>query len=233
MDGMRGMGEQVIGLLFPRGCAGCDSPDEVLCASCRRLFECRVSHPLASLLMGRWHACGWYQGSMRHAILSWKDHGDEECDRPFGDALCRLSKTSGTVAYLREHASDLPVLVVPAPSSRASMRRRGRRHMWPVAKRLADYLRAETGLPVVPCEVLASRGVQRKSVQMTGVSQRSQRLKGHVAVLPSVALRERRVILVDDIVTSGATMRRCVEALRREGAEVVTVLTLAHTPKHA
>ena len=99
-----------------------------------------------------------------------------------------------------------------------------------MAKRLANHLRVETGLQVRPCEALVSRGVKRKSVQMTGVSQRSQRLKGHVAVRQSIALRGCRVILIDDIVTSGATMRRCVEALRSEGAEVVTVLTLAYTP---
>lgn len=38
------------------------------------------------------------------------------------------------------------------------------------------------------------------------------------------------VILVDDIVTTGATMRSCVETMRKEGATVVTVLALAHTP---
>lgn len=38
------------------------------------------------------------------------------------------------------------------------------------------------------------------------------------------------VILVDDIVTTGATMRSCVETMRKNGATVITVLALAHTP---
>ena len=43
-------------------------------------------------------------------------------------------------------------------------------------------------------------------------------------------LQNKAVILVDDIVTSGATMRRCVDALTSQGALVITVLALAHTP---
>ena len=43
-------------------------------------------------------------------------------------------------------------------------------------------------------------------------------------------LKDKAVILVDDIVTSGTTMRRCIDALSLQGAEVVTALSLAHTP---
>lgn len=79
-------------------------------------------------------------------------------------------------------------------------------------------------------DALENRGVKGKSVQTSGAAQRSQRLKGHVSVCPSGSLRNTMVILVDDIVTTGATMRSCVETMRKEGATVVTVLALAHTP---
>lgn len=43
-------------------------------------------------------------------------------------------------------------------------------------------------------------------------------------------IAEYDVILVDDIVTTGATMRSCVETMRKNGATVITVFALAHTP---
>ena len=70
------------------------------------------------------------------------------------------------------------VVVVPAPSSPASIRRRGRKHMMPIAKHLAGFLREETGCEVTVRDALENRGVKGKSVQTSGAAQRSQRLKG-------------------------------------------------------
>lgn len=221
----------VVNLLFPRGCAGCDMPDEILCADCSRLFGEMIAMPLDALEIGSWYACGTYQGNARRAILSWKDHGDEQCDKPFSQALGALAESSGINDFIRRNVHrGGNVLIVPAPSSLASMRGRGRRHMLPVARRLATSLERSTGRRVIACDALESRGVSSRSVQMRGTAQRTQRLKGRIAVRSRVDVQGATVILIDDIVTSGATMRRCVDALQSAGAKVVTVLALAHTP---
>lgn len=231
MNLMAGSFAHMANLLFPRVCAGCDKPDDVLCDACLASFDCELSQPLETAEMGRWFACGWYRGAARQSILAWKDHGDEECDRPFSDALCRLAERAGVIDAMdgvREICDT--ILVVPAPSSIASMRQRGRRHMMPLAKRLSAFLRCRTGFRVQVCDALTNKGIKGKSVETKGTEQRAQRLKGHVMVRPGVTLQNKAVILVDDIVTSGATMRRCVDALTSQGALVITVLALAHTP---
>ena len=187
--------------------------------------------PLDALGIGSWYACGMYQGNVRRAILSWKDHGDEQCDKPFSQALVALAESSGINDFICQNVhGGGSVLIVPAPSSLVSMRRRGRQHMLPVARRLAASLERSTGRRVSACDALESRGVSGRSVQMRGTAQRTQRLKGRITVRSRVDVRGATVILIDDIVTSGATMRRCVDALRSAGAKVVTVLALAHTP---
>ena len=95
--------------------------------------------------------------------------------------------------------------------------------MIPIVKRLASFLQRQTGCKVTVCDALENKGIKGKSVQTKGAAQRSQRLKGHVSVRSSVSLQNTMVILVDDIVTTGATMRK-------NGATVITVLALAHTP---
>ena len=97
MNLMAGSFAHMANLLFPRGCAGCDKPDDVLCDACLASFDCELSQPLETAEMGRWFACGWYRGAARQSILAWKDHGDEECDRPFSDALCRLAERAGVI----------------------------------------------------------------------------------------------------------------------------------------
>ena len=221
MNLMAGSFAHMANLLFPRGCAGCDKPDDVLCDACLASFDCELSQPLETAEMGRWFACGWYRGAARQSILAWKDHGDEECDRPFSDALCRLAERAGVIDAMdgvREICDT--ILVVPASSSIASMRQRGRRHMMPLAKRLSAFLRCRTGFRVQVCDALTNKGIKGKSVETKGTEQRAQRLKGHVMVRPGVTLQNKAVILVDDIVTSGATMRRCVDALTSQGVEL-------------
>lgn len=220
---------RIVNVLFPRGCAGCDKPDEILCSECRALFDRGLSQTLETATMGRWFACGWYRGAARQAILSWKDHGDEECECPFSEALCSLAEQAGLPDHLGGSSRDR-VLIVPAPSSSASMRQRGRRHMMPLATGLASYLRERTGMHVRACEALENRGTAGRSVETGGTAQRSRRLKGRIMVRGKLLLKDKVVILVDDIVTSGTTMRRCIDALSLQGAEVVTALSLAHTP---
>ena len=192
MNLMAGSFAHMANLLFPRGCAGCDKPDDVLCDACLASFDCELSQPLETAEMGRWFACGWYRGAARQSILAWKDHGDEECDRPFSDALCRLAERAGVIDAMDG------------------------------VREICDTVQV--------CDALTNKGIKGKSVETKGTEQRAQRLKGHVMVRPGVTLQNKAVILVDDIVTSGATMRRCVDALTSQGALVITVLALAHTP---
>ena len=75
MDSMTRACSQVIDLLFPRGCAGCDKPDDVLCEDCMALFSHSSAQIFDGVAMGSWFACGWYRGTVRKAVLAWKDQG--------------------------------------------------------------------------------------------------------------------------------------------------------------
>ena len=77
---------------------------------------------------------------------------------------------------------------------------------------------------------LGKQGRQRKISAHQGRGTAFAALEGHVSVRSSVSLQNTMVILVDDIVTTGATMRSCVKTMRKNGATVITVLALAHTP---
>ncbi|WEV64658.1 phosphoribosyltransferase family protein [Bifidobacterium sp. ESL0732] len=213
-------------LLLPRGCAGCDKPDEVLCSSCMLLFR-HVYRKVLPGDVGRCYGCSWYQGAVRHAILDWKDHGDEECDCDFASVLVDLALKvlERPTSYGRIRILSL----VPAPSSAASMHRRGRWQTLPLTRLMARRLN-DHGFSAEVRPVLKLEGVYGKSVQASGAASRSRRIEGHVQVVGDLRGDDSLFIVVDDIVTTGATMGQCISALRAAGACDVIGLALACTP---
>ncbi|NEG69311.1 ComF family protein [Bifidobacterium choloepi] len=255
------LGATVRDLVFPRGCAGCDMPDEVLCPRCLELFGRDWSYPLPGTLAGCGFGAATYAGPVRDAILLWKDHGDEECDGVFGDILAALAADHvGRWLGDGQGQSVSRLLVVAAPSTPKSVRSRGRRQMDPlvgaVARRLSgDMTVRRLGIDVVAAPILAARDVRRKSVEASSVRQRAARLANRLVLrdlerfVPELSgnagevdSREDRAgrptgdggatvaVLVDDIVTTGATMRACTDVLTAAGIPVVTALSLAYAP---
>lgn len=226
-DACRELACAVRDLCFPRGCAACDMPDEVLCARCRGLLADPQFFALPDSVLGWGMACGRYGGALRRAILGWKDHGDVECDIPFAEALGQAVDALVRSGCLER---DRAYTVVPVPSSPRSVRRRGRRQCVPLAIAVADRL-ADYGVAAEALDLLRIRGIRLKSVQVTTAAQRRHRVAGHVQV-DEEALRSLKgnVILIDDIVTSGATMRTCTALLDAHGASVWTAMALVHTP---
>ena len=166
-----------------------------------------------------------YQGAVRRAILDWKDHDDTEPDGPFGRIMVSLLNKTPIPSSCLGHR----VLVVPVPSSRASMRRRGRAHTAPLAKSVAGALRGY-GVDARPCNALSSstKGTTyRGSTEQVSSAQRARRITGHVRVKRDLIGNGDAVLLVDDIVTTGATVRQCVQAFQQAGTKVVGVLVLA------
>ena len=215
------MWAQACNLLFPRGCAGCDAPDEVLCAACWALFaQCRERDADSGGGARIWSA-SIYQGAARRAILDWKDHDDTELDGPFGRIMVSLLNKTPIPSSCLGHR----VLVVPVPSSRASMRRRGRAHTAALAKSVAGALRGY-GVDARPCDALSS-STKARSVQQVSSAQRARRITGHVTVKRDLIGHGDVVLLIDDIVTTGATVRQCVQTFQQAGTKVVGVLVLA------
>jgi ComF family protein len=111
--------------------------------------------------------------------------------------------------------------IVPVPLHRSRERERG----FNQSAVLARVLGRQLGLPVR--EALLLR--HRKTRPQTGLTfaQRRQNVRGAFSVRPGVAIDNLRILLVDDVYTTGATAHACAKALRRAGARSVVVLTIA------
>jgi len=174
-----------------------------LCGDCRERPP-RFDHAVAA---------GWYEGVLAEAIHLFKYRGKTLLAGPLGtlllDAMGRLPKVDG---------------LVPVPLHPSRLRERE----FNQALLLCDYLKDRSGLPVIPDglervretppQIGLAHAARRGNVRRAFVPKRPERIEG------------RRIALIDDVLTTGATVNDCARALKRAGAEMVCVLTVARTP---
>lgn len=196
-------------LLVPCRCGGCGVPGEPLCHVCRPHEPIRVAGCAVPVI-----AAGRYAGGLRKAVLRYKERGRHDLAGPLAALL------AGAAAGLVSPGTVL----VPVPSSPAAARRRGGDHVHRLARRAGRRL----GVPTVPALWLV-RAV-RDSAGL-GAGERHANLAGAMAGRPAPA--GAAAVIVDDIVTSGATLAESVRALRCAGWSVSAAAVIAVTPRRS
>jgi ComF family protein len=238
-----------VDLAFPPRCGACGADmsdadtgeadrDELVCRVCRgelRLVEwptcqrCAAAAPEAStalsdcphcrgakLRFDRTLALGSYEGLLRSWITRMKEDRSGLAARLLAELAWRR---------LGDHLADLKLdVVVSVPMHALRRWRRGVDPPAVVAHHVARKLR-------IPAAVRMLKALRNIPPQL-GLSRpaRFRNVAGEMAVRPGYLLQAAHVLVVDDILTTGATASEAARALKRAGAKEVTVLVLARTP---
>lgn len=157
---------------------------------------------------------GRYAGPRRAAVLGVKEHGRTDLLRPLAGAL-----RAGLLHLLTWGLVDTPLTVIPAPTRRWSARRRGGD---PVTRMARTAVADLPGVTIVPA--VRTRAFAADSVGLS-TADRQRNIAGRVRVVRPVA---GEVLVVDDIVTTGATAAETVRVLHTTGARVAAVLVVAN-----
>ncbi|MCP2167966.1 ComF family protein [Goodfellowiella coeruleoviolacea] len=212
----------LLDLSVPQHCAGCAAAGHACCGRCRAEFGGPLPVRRAAMATGPpAYALAEYRGAPRHLVLAYKERGRHELAPVLGAML------AGVLPWLpgARPAGDGTWHVVPAPSRPAAIRRRGGEHMARLARCCAADL-ARQGLPAAVAPALRLAAGVRDSVGLTA-HQRAVNLAGRVrprrAGLPAPGTP---VVLIDDVVTTGATAAACTRALADAGLVVTAVLAL-------
>jgi len=217
-------------LLLPRPCPGCGRAGP-WCESCAATLSGRPRRigPPDHLADGAglppiW-ALAHYTGPVRAAILAGKEKGRRDLPPRLGEAL--------GAAVVQLHAWGVvaePVWLVPAPSRPAAARRRGGDPVRIMATAAARAT-ADAGIPagVAPC--LVTLGRARDSVGLDAAA-RQQNLAGRVRLVARAAPPpDAQILLVDDVLTTGATAVAATATLIAAGRRPAGVIALAAVPR--
>jgi predicted amidophosphoribosyltransferase len=207
----------LLDLVLPTRCVGCGSRTAPLCADCAP-----TSAPLV-VMTGRLSttAAAEYTGALRAALLAYKERGRRDLTAPLGALLGRALAD----AVPADPPARARVLLVPVPTTRAAAAARGGDHVLRLARRAA----AARGLRVAPDALRLTR-TPLDSAGL-GVDERAANLDQAMrarAVPPGTA-----AVLVDDIVTTGATLREGARALAAAGWPVLGGAVVAATRRHS
>ncbi|MCP2258687.1 putative amidophosphoribosyltransferases [Streptoalloteichus tenebrarius] len=212
----------LLDLLVPACCAGCGVAGVSWCPDCHGAFG--RPHPVhrPPLVRGpEAYAVGAYEGVARSAVLAYKERGRRDLADPLGAALAAALPLLPRAGPARDGVWWL----VPVPSRGAAARRRGGDHVRRLATRCAAHL-ALSGRPAVVASGLRlARGV----VDAVGLDAagRVANLAGRVRPRPGgLPPPGTPVVLLDDVITTGATAAAGVAALRSVGVPVAAVLAL-------
>lgn len=224
-DALGARADDLLDLLLGSTCVGCDRPGRALCPSCARSFDgpafMAQPDPAPPGLPPVW-ALAAYEGVVRSVLLAHKERGRTTFAAPLGAALSR-------VLAVTADSGDVAVLV---PSRRTATRTRGYDPLARIARRAVTHSR-RSGRSLQLCPALA---LARPVADQSGLdaAARSANLAGAMTVRRGFTafLAGRTIVLLDDVVTTGATLAEAARAVRHAGGTVHAAAVVAATRRY-
>lgn len=232
----------LLDLVVPLECAACRRPGTRWCARCDRAL--RRLAPVGGVDVGvggstrpglQVRAWGSYAAPLDAVVTAWKDDGRRDLSVLLAPLLAQSVHAALDAAIGGESfgsPAGRPYLLVPVPSSRASVRRRGDA---PLEGLVAAALRQLP--PAIAARLRLVRALAHERVVVDqsrlGTERRRENLSGAMAVGARWrgCVEGRRCMVVDDVVTTGATLAEAARALRAAGASEVEAAVIAATPR--
>lgn len=228
--------EAALELISPTRCAGCERPGELICSACENTMQ--IIDPARSCLhcgapfgamvctecagaktdLDRCLAAAVFDGPVGRIVRAYKDGGE----RRLAAEIARIMLAAAVRAQ-REAPGRYGGLLVRAdavvfvPATASAFRRRGFDHM----ELIARHLSGRSDIPLLDALVKHGSSDQR---ELGRADRLAEALGAYEVVLP---VRDKRILLIDDVITTGATMSAAASALKAAGASRVDGLAFA------
>ena len=196
---------KILAVLFPQKCLGCKKENEILCSDCLL----KINRPDTPYLNGVRIAANYQDLVLKKALWLLKYRGAKQLAKPLAELIKeRVWKKMETKDWL----------VIPIPLSKNKMRRRGYNQAELIAKELSDNICAD---------VLLKKFHTKSQVEVKDKEERLANIIGSFEAKNSETITGKKIILIDDVLTTGATMREAKKVLKQAGAKKVVGVVVA------
>lgn len=217
-------------LIIGASCAGCGRPAITLCASCAGMLtpQPRVAWPRPTPQILRQPsliepiASGIHEGPLRAVLAQFKEEGQFGLLHILGHFLASSVCFAAPV--------NRPVVLVPIPSTRVTRMRRGQDTIGDLSRAAAKALQAIGIDCIVGSPLVHARRVADQSGLSAG--DRSINMSDALRMRSVAGLEDRSIIVVDDILTTGATVAEAVRVLSEAGFRPASIAVIAATARH-
>ncbi len=204
---------EILDILFPPACVGCGKGRKFLCVACvENATPAEDSYDENIFAVFNYH-----DRAIRRAIWRLKYKGTREIAQALGRALADQLKEIISEQDLYYGFGE--PTVIPVPLSPARSRARGYNQ--------AELLAQEVGLPILS-DVLIKIKDTPTQVSKKVRQERLKNLEGAFQISDPEKIKDKNIILIDDVTTTGATFSECSRVLKSAGARRVISLALAH-----
>jgi ComF family protein len=218
-------------LFFPHICAGCGSDilgkEQLLCVSCNRRLPLTNYHkyadnPVEKTFWGRipvTNAMSYLyfnkNSIVQQLMHQFKYKGNQDIGIYFGRKM--------GVAIQESDRLQPPDFLVPLPLHHLRQRKRGYNQAEVLCRGMSESL----GIPVL--EKAVTRESRTETQTHKNRESRWQNMDGRFTLKDPEALINKHIVLVDDVITTGATLEACGHELRKASGLVLSIATLAYT----
>jgi ComF family protein len=229
----------LLNLIFPSRCIGCKKREEnLLCEDCIRKIDfltppyCKICGKKAKGIVLENSICGEcrtvnnyfeyaraageYRDLLKKAIHFFKYRKKDRLKIPLGKILVEYLKNCDIKEYFYECDLIIPVPLHPKRLKERSFNQ---------AQLLAEILGEELKIPVISDNLIR---VKETSSQINlNKKEREENVRGAFSLKEKENIKGKNILLIDDVYTTGSTVRECAKILKKFGAKKINVLTLA------
>ena len=233
---LRKIHNSILDLLYPISCIHCKSigewicndclakiplKNEQVCPSCEKritpdgqtCFQCLGKSPLDGILV----ACEYGNEILKSAIHLYKYRFIHGLHNPLGIILVKCFEQSSL---------PIPEIIIPIPLHPHRLRWRGFNQSKLIANHLGKKLLANFEIPV-GIDILIRKRYTQPQKSISNHSDRNANISGAFSVAKTEAIKGKRILIIDDVATTGATLFECAKMLKQAGAKSVHALVLA------
>lgn len=201
----------IMDLLFPPKCVFCrtimDDNETIICPKCKKSLPYTKN---GGILKGNFFTVCvsplYYENSVRDALLRFKFHQMTAYAVPFGKLIAGCAE---------EYIEGQVDIISWVPLSRKRLRERG----YDQARLLAEVVAVQLNIPCVP--VLKKTRHTKPQSRTGGAEKRRANISGAYEIIDKEQISGKRILLIDDIVTTGASFAECARTLGMAGADKV------------